>query len=346
MAACCWEKGFIGSVYPGLPPPWVMPQNAWCDFSTTGVQQYFSGIPPYIAGNMNIAAWRTFSDTITQYILDTPLPPHHWGLGDVAQYGFSESISQAGGLAPVIFLSVPDYYMNFHPDALPYLKKFHLSTALDYTAKDLGQSIPAQIHASNPFYTRWKQWQQNEAPANVPVAELPKGTLHNDDIDIILEFVHFDNLEMAGGMVSHRFASLSRFMSRMWCEFRNNIPRVDPDISGLVTPVIALPRGEYIAAKATAGGFDYARAAYTARPHSSVSDSSIIDAYNRLYPLRDEDATISMAVNNVRLQLPDEMEWNDYRVGELLRDLLYFEPVQSYSSPDNFQDFGGSNGST
>lgn len=162
-------------------------------------------------------------------------------------------------------------------------------------------------------------------------------SISEDDIDINLSFVHFDNLQLAGGFFFHAATILSNFGSRMVVALNGEVPRLDVDQNDdWDTPVIIVSRSGWLAdladkdADTTIAGY-----AHTATPGPNVQDATIIDGYNRIYK-RDDVVAINAYINGIRLEWTDR-DWRAITSTNDFFALLHYLPVQDYSAPSAFQ---------
>lgn len=325
--ACCWDGTFKGST--GDTKTWVQDHSGWRSFlESFDLQEYLSGFPrfPSVDGSTDMTlVFRSFADAWGSFV-NHSFDAQCDGEFSTVAYSRSRVIEDFGGLVPVLFFIVPDYYINY--PALLYKDKFQFTTALNYTG-DVNVSIPEQVKMGDPFFLEWRTWRDTTPGQGVPNDELPP-SISEDDIDIVLEFVRLPNVQLAGGRVSLLNFLLDNGGGRCVSEFRLSKPPRDPDLAGLATPKIYLERTEYLAARTT-GDFNFSSAAVTAGPAPEVNDDSILAGFNRLYPNNNEEL-IQVSVNGEDLNI-SELDRDELR--DVIFSRMRFIPPQLYANPNS-----------
>lgn len=330
--ACCWRPGFNSNIVD--PESWSNTSGGWFDL-TDNLQPFviFSGIPDWLTGEQGLLAWRIYADAMARFTTSYAAYHHH-GEIDAPNYLRTFAGEKFGGTAPVAVFVVPDYYLNFVQ--LQYRNKFVWSSALDYTG-DVNTDIPQQL-MSHPFFTEWRRWRDQEPGRGVPPQHLPDGSISDDDIDINLSYVYFEDLRLAGGYYFHISTFLTTYGGRLVTAMNGEVPRIDPDLSGFVTPVVIVSRSQWLADIGVSGqGIDKTIAGYafSATPGPNIDDMTILDGFNRIYP-NDEDPQVRMYLNRERVEWTLS-DFEDEQSTNRLQGMLDYSPVQEYSAPSEFQ---------
>lgn len=318
MASCCWHEDFQYEIAEEVTT-WSR-TTEWVDLlAMFSAQSYFTGIPDFVRGNVGLLAWRVYASAVAQYV-ESYFQYQHTGRPDGFRYSRSTLVERLGGVHPVVVMVVPDRYMA---EATPtWNNRFHLSSALDYTDRDLESSIPEQVKQGGyyqDFITARNQGLH--------------GLTSELDIDINLSFVYFPQLEWPGGTLSHVATFLTRFGGALNVDFRVNIPGDPPSLEGRVTPIITVSYATWVAAVQDAAIDDViATMARSAGPAPPVSDLGIVRALNRIYPQSNE-GEIDLLMNGESVGWDGE-DWQDDNAVALMQANFAVLPVQLWSAPN------------
>lgn len=351
--ACCWDPAKLQAQME--LKYWAADTGGWLDLARNALNlgDLLSGSPEDIlVGGQElyefdaniITAFGITAAAFSQYIsgVGSALSTrnyHHHGLAEYASYLRTDIVTRRGGLVPVLYFIVPSYYMRYVTPT--YYNKFQFGPLIKYDG-DINIEVPAQVHDDDPYYADWERWKQN--PVGVPDEQLPD-SISEDDIDIVLKWIHYDDIHLYGGSIGTRTQVLSNFGGVMVMDIRNDYPHYQPDgvvesvkavftTHGFITPRIFVRRDEYLMAQA-GDGYDFVGAAQTAGPFDTMQGISIEQGIIERYPA--EDAIYKLYING---ELFPTEEWTDEDIINLVYDRFRYIPVQTWSSPSDFQNGG------
>lgn len=343
--ACCWELGFDANII--SPVPWVQNMNGWIDFSSSlDPQTVFSGRPEFLGGTEGSAAWRIYSNAYTQFVY-SQFSPHHHGYLSTLDKLRSRLDGAYGGIAPVAFFVVPDLYIEHYTPLYNNNFKFSSAVTFDFDVaggeRHVSDPIPNKFYwtdvvtqlKNDPYYLDFITNRDLGFPTIDPELWTMAGIESPSelDIDIVLRWIWFPNLLIAGGFSRLSTWSLDTFGGLLVTEFKTVLPKEDQPTEGWPIPIVFVKVSPWLA---SAGGtVDHITPLVRAAgPAPNVQDASIVDGFNRLLP-NDEDDVVSVTINGV--PIPEDFDFDDPFATDRLRSLMAFQPVQSYSAPTDIQ---------
>ena len=144
-------------------------------------------------------------------------------------------------------------------------------------------------------------------------------------------------MDYAGASIAHNTVLISSFGAGIHSVFAVKIPRRATDLSGVVTPVITVDYTTWLAGQASDRNQDLiSDYAHSAGPAPTVTDNSVIEALNRIYPLVTENNEISLLVNDKLVDWTVD-DWEDRLSVQNLIDLMRMMPVQEWAAPNDMQ---------
>lgn len=286
MANCCWSPDF-GAIANKPYQYWLEDTGGWIDLwgSSGGDMDYiFSGSP--IWGNVDeyaLAAYMHLSQAMSQFLSGMKYVSRygHRGVPELPRAYRTDYFERKGGVFPVAFFFVPDYYMKYVTPT--YDGAFSVSSAIDFgkVGVTVSQAVINQLR-DHQYFQSWRTWRDSTPGTGVPSSDLPSSYSYSrDDIGIYVQYVHFDDIYYHGGSYTIKSQWLSEHAGLLEIVVRADYDRQANELfTGVPIPIIFLTKGRVH--KVTPGG------------HITYGPMEVIDPKTdvRLGPLTGVDGSI------------------------------------------------------
>ena len=337
IMACCWTPESLDTV---SQQSWYSDMDGWVTVNQSGDGLVFAApahddeTVNYFLGDVGEVLTR-----LAHGIVDVS---HH---GRVARFSYLRSYQHELSVTsiPVIFYVVPDYYLTYIlnssiPTGPVYSYNFR-SINVDWSQDALNTAIPAWLRANEPILQEWLKWRDNPDFTNIPVNQRPdlgEDSRISDDIDIHVYTIPFTGINW-GGVATHTQTFLLTNMFHLsTLRLLVSQERDAPNLNNFATPIVFLPRSDWLLQTVGGGDYDYHSRAQNAgrvnEARTSNDGESIVGFQNRFYK-NDEDFRFRIAINDEDYYYSPR---NAQRTSYLFTRMRVFKPVQEWSPPDDF----------